>query len=47
MNKKFSHILAVHKRGLQELNKVSPKLFPLITFSAIVSALIPYVTVFF
>ena len=47
MNKKFSHILAVHKRGLQELHKVSPKLFPLITFSAIVSALIPYVTVFF
>ena len=47
MNKKFSHILAVHKRGLQELHKVSPKLFPLITLSAIVSALIPYVTVFF
>ena len=47
MNKKFSHILAVHKRGLQELHKVSPKLFPLSTFSAIVSALIPYVTVFF
>ncbi len=47
MKKKFSHILAVHKRGLQELHKVSPKLFPFITFSAIISALTPYVSVFF
>jgi len=47
MNQKFSHILAVHKRGLQELHKVTPKLFPIMTLSAITSALIPYVTVFF
>ena len=34
-------------RGVRELHKVSPKLFPVITLAAIVSALIPYVTVFF
>lgn len=47
MKKKLLHIFALHKRGLQELHKVTPKLFPIITFSAIISALIPYVTVFF
>lgn len=44
---KIYRIFAVHKRGLQELHKVSPKLFPVITFSAIIAAIIPYVTVFF
>lgn len=34
-------------RGARELHKVSPKLFPVITLAAIVSALIPYATVFF
>ena len=34
-------------RGVRELHKVSPKLFPVITLAAIVSALIPYATVFF
>ena len=47
MKTKFSHILAVHKRGLRELHKVSPKLFPVMTLSAVVSAVIPYVTVYF
>ena len=47
MDRKFSHILAVHRRGLQELHKVTPRLFPLMTLCAIISALIPYVTVFF
>lgn len=37
----------VHSRGAKELKKVSPKLFNVITLSAIVSALVPYATVFF
>ena len=44
---KLSHILAVHKRGVLELHKVSAALFPVITLCAFASALIPYVTVFF
>ena len=47
MKTKFSRVLAVHKRGLRELHKVSPKLFPVMTLSAVVSAVIPYVTVYF
>ena len=47
MKMKLSRVLAVHKRGLQELHKVTPKLFPIITLSAVVSAVIPYATVFF
>ena len=47
MNMKLSRVLAVHRRGLRELHRVTPKLFPTITLCAIVSALIPYVTVFF
>ncbi len=38
---------SLHIRGAKELHKVSPHLFPVITLLAIVSALIPYVTVFF
>lgn len=44
---RISRILSAHRRGLQELHKVSPRLFPVITVTAILSALIPYVTVFF
>ena len=47
MKIKMSRILSVHKRGMQKLHKVTPHLFPVITCSAITSALIPYVTVFF
>lgn len=46
MKKNLSHILFVHKRGMRELHKISPKHFPLITLSAAVSALTPYATVF-
>ena len=43
----ISRILSAHKRGVQELHKVTPQLFPVITLTAVLSALIPYVTVFF
>ena len=43
----ISRVLSAHKRGVQELHKVTPKLFPVITLTAVLSALIPYVTVFF
>lgn len=46
MKKNLSHILSVHRRGLRELHRISPKLFPVITLSAAVSALTPYATVF-
>ena len=47
MKMSISRILSAHKRGVQELHKVTPKLFPVITLTAVLSALIPYVTVFF
>ncbi|MDO5422680.1 MAG: ABC transporter ATP-binding protein [Eubacteriales bacterium] len=47
MKGKWSRVFAAHKRGMQELHKVSPKLFPIITLFAVTGALIPYVTVFF
>ncbi len=40
-------ILAAHRRGVKELHKISPKLFPVITLTAVLSALLPYITVFF
>ena len=47
MKMSISRVLSAHKRGVQELHKVTPKLFPVITLTAVLSALIPYVTVFF
>lgn len=41
------HAVASHWRGVKELNKVSPKFFPVLTLHCIVSAVTPYVTVFF
>ena len=38
---------ALHIRGIKELHKVSPKFFPLLTIYSILSAITPYVTVFF
>ena len=38
---------ALHIRGIKELHKVSPKFFPLLTVYTILSAITPYVTVFF
>ena len=47
MKGKTANALAVTLRGLKELHGVSPGLFPVIVLSAAVSAIIPYVTVFF
>jgi len=47
MKIKAAKALSAHIRGAKELHKVSPRLFLVITLLAIVSALIPYVTVFF
>jgi len=44
---KFRQMLALHLRGAKDLNKKSPRLFPAILLSAVVSALAPYVTVWF
>ena len=41
------HAVAVHLRGIKELHKVSPKFFPVLTLHCFVSAISPYVTVFF
>lgn len=41
------HSLAVHLRGIQELHKVSAKFFPVLTLYCVVSAITPYITVFF
>ena len=41
------HAVASHLRGIKELHKVSPKFFPLLTLFCVVSAVTPYVTVFF
>ena len=41
------HAAQVHLRGIRELHKVSPKFFPVLTLHCFVSAISPYVTVFF
>ncbi len=38
---------ASHMRGIKELHKVSPRFFPILTLHCIVSAIAPYITVFF
>lgn len=38
---------AVHLRAVNELRKVSPKFFPVLTLDCILSAVTPYITVFF
>ena len=47
MKVKTSQAVAATIRGAKELHKVSPRMFAVITLAAIVSALIPYATVFF
>lgn len=44
---KINHAVASHWRGIKELHKVSPKFFPILTLHCIVSAITPYITVFF
>lgn len=41
------HAVALHLRGIKELHKVSPKFFPILTLHCIVSAITPYITIFF
>ena len=41
------HAVASHLRGIKELHKVSPRFFPILTLHCIVSAVTPYITVFF
>ena len=41
------HAATVHLRGIKELHKVSHKFFPVLTLHCIVSAVTPYITVFF
>ena len=41
------HAVASHLRGIKELHKVSPKFFPILTLHCIISAITPYITVFF
>ena len=41
------HAVASHLRGIKELHKVSPKFFPILSLYCIVSAVTPYITVFF
>lgn len=43
----FRRTIAAHKRGAKELYTVSHRLFPVIALGAVVSALFPYVSVFF
>lgn len=43
----FSYTLSLHLRGLKELHKISPNLFPVMVLHAVIAGLIPYVTVFF
>ena len=45
-NKMFSDTFSLHLRGAKELHKISPKLFPVMIFHAVISGLLPYVTVF-
>ena len=44
---KLRHAAASHWRGMKELHKVSPKFFPVLTLYCIISAIAPYITVFF
>lgn len=41
------HAVAIHLRGIKELHKVSQGFFPVLTLHCIVSAVTPYITVFF
>lgn len=41
------YAIALHMRGIRELNKVSAKFFPILTLHCIFSAITPYITVFF
>ena len=45
--KALSHTFALHLRGMKELHKISPKLFPVMIFHAVTAGLSPYITVFF
>lgn len=45
--KRLSHTFSLHLRGVKELHKISPKLFPIMVLHAVIAGLIPYVTVFF
>ena len=45
--KALSYTLSLHLRGVKELHKISPKLFPVMVLHAVIAGLIPYVTVFF
>lgn len=49
MKKKVSirHAIASHLRGIKELHTISRKFFPVLTLYSIVSAITPYVAVFF
>ena len=49
MEKKVSmrHALSVHCRAAKQLHKINPKYFPVVTLYSVVTALIPYITVFF
>lgn len=47
MKTSFGKTMAAYKRAIGELHQVTPALFPIMTLSAIVAAVIPYVTVFF
>ena len=44
---KIRHALSLHLRAVKELHSVCPKYFPMLTVSSIVTAITPYVTVFF
>lgn len=41
------HALKAHIRAMKELHSVSPRFFPVITLYSVVSALTPYITVYF
>ena len=44
---KYQKIIALHLRGAKDLNRKCPQLFPSIFVSAVISAVAPYVTVWF
>lgn len=41
------HALSVHLRGIKELHRVSPRFSPVLTLLSLVTAITPYITVFF
>lgn len=43
----LSRIVSAHLRGMKELHKISPRLFPTLILYAVLRGIIPYVTVFF